>query len=134
MKIILAGLLTVVIGCFSTVVFAGDPVAQDEDSLKAQVIQLTKEKRALESVIELEKTIAQESKQTQKEVFTVAQTSDSSKSIQKKLDDEHKKARDGGYDKQYHDAIKNNGGERLKKEWKDNCNSKPLNKKELNCY
>lgn len=71
------------------------------------------------------------------EKFTAAGTpgvgSASEKSTQDKLNEEHEKARKGGYDKEFHEAIRNNGGERLKQEWKKNCNSKPLNKKELNC-
>lgn len=64
----------------------------------------------------------------------LARSSDADRSVQKKLDEEHEKARGGGYDKEFHEAIKKNGGARLKKAWKDNCNAKPLMKKELNCY
>ncbi|MDP1759354.1 MAG: hypothetical protein Q8K77_06125 [Thermodesulfovibrionales bacterium] len=135
MKVILAGLLTVVIGCFSAVVFAGEPVAQETGNpTNAKVVQVTKEKRALETVKELEKLIAQVEKESPTRSVTVAQTAAPNKSIQEKLDKEHEKARKGGYDKEFHEAIKNNGGKKLKEEWKNNCNSKPLNKKELNCY
>ena len=134
MKVILAGLLTVIIGVFYAVAFAGDAVDQEKYNLKAMVDQLTKEKRALEAVIGLEKTISQVEKQSPKGIVTPAQTTDSKKTIQDKLDKEHEKARKGGYDKEYHKAIKENGGDRLKKEWKDNCNSRPSNKRELNCY
>lgn len=59
------------------------------------------------------------------------------KSPQDKLNEEHKKAREGGYDKEFHNAIRENGGKRLKEEWKKNCNSrptKPKDQRELNCY
>ena len=87
--------------------------------------QLTKKQMALQAVAELEKMLPGTG-------IVIAETSE--ERIQKELDKQHQKARDGGYDKEYHRAIRDNGGERLKEEWKKNCNSKPLNKKELNCY
>lgn len=54
--------------------------------------------------------------------------------IQRDLDEQHQKARDGGYDEEYHRAIEKYGGERLKDEWKKNCNNRTRETQELNCY
>lgn len=98
---------------------------------------LTREEEiALERVRELEEMIAHLAEQD----TMIAATDDDSKTrerekqIQKKLDEEHQKSKDGDYHREFHDAIRKNGGERLKEEWKKNCNSRPSNKRELNCY
>ena len=54
--------------------------------------------------------------------------------IQKDLDEQHRKAREGGYDKEFHGAIEKYGGERLKEEWKKNCQNRTKDNAELNCY
>jgi hypothetical protein len=91
----------------------------------------TSAKRAEAAVAEMEKTVPGSGVATAGEK-TIQKDQD--KSIQKELDKQHKKARDGGYDKEFHQAIRDKGGERLKEEWKSNCNSRPPKKRELNCY
>ncbi len=124
--------------------FPASPLlAADENkaTLPQQAKSLSAEKLALEAIIRIEKGIA-ESDNPSKAIFA-ADTSRSKKSVQDRLTDEHQRAKDGGYDKEFHEAIKNNGGTRLKEEWKKNCRSRVMNPKdargsadlaETNCY
>src|SRR5438034_516293 len=83
-------------------------------SNSASADEASNQRRAREAVQRLNKDIEAASPK-----FAAAAAADdkkgkSEKSTQDKLNDEHKKARDGGYDKEFHEAIKKDGGERTK--------------------
>jgi len=108
-------------------------LAADETSKLLQENQaLRNEKMALEAIIRIESEIAQ----VKAPGIVTAASGESKKSVQDKLNEEHKKARDRGYDKEFHESIRKNGGERLKEEWKRNCQSRSTkpDQRELNCY
>ena len=106
-------------------------------NLSADADVSSNEKRARNAVRQLEKAIASRAPKVAATLAAADGKKDKpEKSTQDKLDDAHKKARDGGYDKEFHESIKKDGGDRLKEEWKKNCqerSTKP-DKRELNCY
>jgi hypothetical protein len=118
--------------------------AEDQNPLSSS---LNAEKLASEAVIRLEKGLTVPTTVPTYSSLAISDAtvnkSISDKSTQDRLTEEHQKAKDGGYDKDFHRAIKENGGTRLKEEWEKNCKSRVMNSKdarssadlaEINCY
>ena len=111
--------------------WAADNSAQSMTALRA-------ENFALRAVLRLEQAIATLAA-ANPNMLAVA-NNDKKDPVQEKLTHEHQKAKDEGYDKQFHEAIKRDGGERLKQEWQKNCRNRSMHGKpgsadlaELNC-
>lgn len=98
---------------------AGNEGAQD------QLKSLNAENMALRAVLRLEQELGQLAAKS-----NIVQAADKKQeSTQDKITKEHQRAKDNDYDKQFHSAIKENGGSRLKEEWSKNCRNRTMNPK-----
>lgn len=113
--------------------------ASAAEAEKPQALARMAGKLAAEAVARLEKEIGGLGGASGARLTAVSDKAE--KSIQEKLTEEHQKAKDGKYDDKFHEAIKNNGGKRLKEEWEKNCKSRVMkgtpgsaDLAEINCY
>ena len=66
-------------------------------------------------------------------VFVAASSNEKRQSMKEHFDNEHKKAKEGDYHRDWHEAMRNNGGERLREEYNKWCYNRRLQEAELNC-